>query len=241
MTSCNLMVDLFSLEQLSLPLAIRDEDTFANFLAKGNEMVLSMLNGMWEVDKGDVYFLFGANSSGKTHLLQAACHDASQRGMRAIYFPARELIRLEVEILQGCETLDLVCVDDVEILLGDPEWELGLFTLYNRLKDSGKTLLISSACAVTQLNCQLADLKSRLQHGVGLRLLEPDEHQKAEIFQFRARLRGLEVSEEVMTFIMRRSQRSLGDLLHVLQKLDDVSLSAKRKLTVPFVKQSLGW
>ena len=49
------------------------------------------------------------------------------------------------------------------------------------------------------------------------------------------------MSEDVAGFIMRRAPRKLGDLLGLLDTLDENSLQAQRRLTIPFVKAVMGW
>ena len=46
---------------------------------------------------------------------------------------------------------------------------------------------------------------------------------------------------DVAAFVIRRSERNLGQLLQVLDTLERASLVEQRKLTVPFVKKVLGW
>ena len=54
-----------------------------------------------------------------------------------------------------------------------------------------------------------------------------------------ARDRGFDLSDEVVGFLMRRVDRSLPELLAVLEKIDRASLSASRRVTVQFVKEAL--
>ena len=56
----------------------------------------------------------------------------------------------------------------------------------------------------------------------------------------RAEQIGLQLSEAVAMFLLARIARSTGQLFTILERLDNASLAAKRKLTVPFVKQVLG-
>ncbi|MBE0490133.1 MAG: DnaA regulatory inactivator Hda, partial [Halomonas sp.] len=59
--------------------------------------------------------------------------------------------------------------------------------------------------------------------------------------QLRARARGMALPDEVARFILHRGPRRLGELFELLGTLDSASLSAQRRLTIPFVKQALGW
>jgi DnaA family protein len=49
------------------------------------------------------------------------------------------------------------------------------------------------------------------------------------------------MGEDVAAFILRRAPRSLAQLLAALDQLDDNSLKAQRRLTIPFVKSVMDW
>ena len=72
-------------------------------------------------------------------------------------------------------------------------------------------------------------------------MAEGDDEEKAEILQFRATRRGLTLPAGVATFIVSRAPRAMEQLLGVLDQLDEASLAQQRALSIPFVKQALGW
>jgi DnaA family protein len=49
------------------------------------------------------------------------------------------------------------------------------------------------------------------------------------------------MADDVASYIMRRAPRRLGDLLGILDILDENSLQAQRRLTIPFVKTVMDW
>jgi DnaA family protein len=51
----------------------------------------------------------------------------------------------------------------------------------------------------------------------------------------------MELPDDVARYILHRGPRQLSELCRSLDTLDRASLSAQRKLTIPFVKQALGW
>ena len=58
--------------------------------------------------------------------------------------------------------------------------------------------------------------------------------------QLRAGLRGFELPEDVGRFLLKRLDREMRTLFDTLDRLDRASISAQRKLTIPFVKEALG-
>ncbi len=68
-----------------------------------------------------------------------------------------------------------------------------------------------------------------------------DDGERLKALQLRARVRGMQLPDEVARYILHRGSRRLDELFEALAELDRASLSAQRKLTIPFVKQALGW
>ena len=144
-------------------------------------------------------------------------------------------------MLEEIERLDLVAIDDLEQVVGRKRWEEALFHAFNRLRDAGKRLVVAADASPRQLPVKLPDLASRLTWGVTFQVQGLDDAGRLAALQLRARVRGMALPDEVARFILHRGPRRLGELFEILATLDQASLSAQRKLTIPFVKQALGW
>lgn len=229
--------------QLPLGIYLRDDATFANFYAVGNEAVVAAIDLEQAVpDKREpVVFLYGPDGVGCTHLLQAACHQADNADMSSVYLPMAELLDCETALFEGLETLDLICIDELEAIANQSKWEEALFHLFNRIRQSGSRLILGSILPPGQLPIKLADLSSRLSGGLVLKIKGLTDKDKAGVLMLRAQQRGLDLSEEVARYIIYRSPREMHKLFDVLNQLDAASLSAKRKLTIPFVKATMEW
>jgi DnaA family protein len=231
-------------QQLSLGVSLNDDATFENFYAPAatpNEQVLSALRSQIETSSDPFIFLWGAAGCGLTHLLQGACHHAQTLQKSFQYFPLRDLAGYAPdELFVGLEELDLVVLDALDEVIARPEWELALFTLFNRLRDAGKLLLVAAVQGPQELPVNLPDLKSRLQWGTTFHVHTLDDDQKQAALQFRARARGLELNDEVAAYIIQRLSRDMNELFWQLNRLDHASLAEQRKLTIPFVKKVLG-
>jgi DnaA family protein len=174
-------------------------------------------------------------------LLQAACLQLEQFDQQAVYLPLADLVGHGPALLEGLEHCELVCLDDLDAVAGNPEWEEALFHLFNRLRDGGRRLLLSANTAPRELPLGLADLKSRLSQALVFQMRELAEEDKLHALQLRASRRGLQLSDEVAAFILNRGTRSMNALFELLEQLDQASLQAQRKLTIPFLKEILGW
>ncbi|WP_200821415.1 DnaA regulatory inactivator Hda [Oceanicoccus sp. KOV_DT_Chl] len=228
-------------QQLPLALQLRDDATFENFYVADNGVLVDSLQRQLSGGERYIYY-YGDKGSGRSHLLQAACHQADKAGLSSVYLPLSELHEYNpAELLEGLEQLSLVCLDDIDQVLGNSDWEQQLFHLFNRLNDQQVCLLVSAPCAVRELNIELADLSSRLSWGMLFQITPFNDAQQLAVIQFRAQRRGLQLSDDVAQFIFYRCQRDTEALMQVLEQLDKASLEQKRRLTVPFVKSILLW
>lgn len=228
--------------QLPLGVRLRDDATFANFYPGANAAALGYIERACELEQTWVenfIWLWGRPGVGRSHLLQAACLEAEERGSRSLYLPMADCLAHGPTVLDGVESCDLIAVDDIEQVVGSAEWEEALFHAFNRLRDAGKRLLISANTAPREQAIGLPDLQSRFNLALVFHLHELDDDDKLRALQLRASRRGLYLSDEVGRFLMQRLTRSMDHLFAALEQLDQASLQAQRKLTIPFVKQTL--
>lgn len=228
--------------QLLLGVSLDDDATFENFLiAPANQQLIGYLRAAADSRVGEQFiYLWGAPSSGRTHLLQAMCHRFTTAGHRSLYVPLQELANFAPLILQGANTLSLVCLDDLDCLAGNEAWEAALFNAFNEIQAGTTQLIISSHCAPQESQIILPDLASRLQSGLTFRLAGLNDTDKRIALQLRAGNRGMELHDAVADYIIARAERSLVALMQILDRLDESSIKEQRKLTIPFVKSTLG-
>ncbi|TXS92163.1 DnaA regulatory inactivator Hda [Parahaliea maris] len=226
--------------QLALNVQLRDDATLDNFYVTEPLFPLLPLLQLQREEGGEpVLYLYGSPGCGKSHLLQASCHLASEG---ALYLPLGELLDYAPDaVLADVETLSLVCLDDLQAVAGNDAWEQALFHFFNRARAADCRLLLAADSSPRNLAVRLADLRSRLGWGIVYHLPGYDDEQKASVLAFRAARRGLQLPPEVARYVVSRAPRGLAELLEVLDILDSRSLAEQRALTVPFVKQVLGW
>lgn len=226
--------------QLALSVSLDDNATFENFLiAPRNAQALHCLADPAQAQQ--LVAIWGGSGSGLTHLLQAACQQRAQEHRNALYLPLTDRAELHPDILQGVDSLSLVCIDDVQSIAGDTEWEAALFTAFNAIRETRTQLVIAAHCAPAALPIALPDLASRLQSCLVFQIGELDDREKVLALQLRAKNRGMAMSDGVAEYILHRAERNLVTLMTILERLDEVSLTQQRRLTIPLVKTALGW
>ncbi|WP_075181444.1 DnaA inactivator Hda [Pantoea sp. 1.19] len=226
--------------QLSLPLFLPDDETFASFWPGDNAALLAALHAALTQEHGSYLYFWSREGGGRSHLLHAACAALSARGDAVGYVPLDKRTWFVPDVLEGMEQLSLICIDNIECIAGDAPWELAIFDLYNRILETGKTrLLITADRPPRQLNLGLPDLASRLDWGQIYRLQPLSDEDKLQALKLRAGQRGFELPDDVGRFLLKRLDREMRTLFETLDQLDKASISAQRKLTIPFVKDTL--
>jgi DnaA family protein len=225
--------------QLPLGLALRDSARFDSFFPGQNREAVASLQAAARGEGESLIYIAAPAGLGKTHLLQAACHAAGECRRTTGYLPMGELRHSPEAVFEGLERLEMVCLDDVDAIAGEVLWERALFDLFNRLRDAGRTLLVTALLRPDEAGFGLPDLVSRLGWGVCYRLRPLAEADIMAALACRARGRGLELPGETAQFLMRRFPRDLPTLFTLFDTLDLASLVEQRRLTIPFVKSVL--
>ncbi len=227
-----------------LPLAMRPHDhaSFGNFAVAAAPEAVAHLRRIAAGERG-VIWLHGGTAVGKSHLLQAVCA-ATSATERAGYFPLREWLQQhnssDAAVLQGWQLLDRVCIDDVQLVVGNMAWERALFSLYREIDERRASLVLAAGAPPALLPWALADLGSRLAASSVYRLRELSDAEQAQALRQRALLRGLELPEETLIYLQQRFPRDMRSLCALLDRLDEASLVHQRRITLPFMREVLG-
>ena len=224
------------MEQLPLRMRLRDSARFDSFVDDGNEQACAALQGTRPAAPA-VAWLWGRAGTGKSHLLQAACAAAGARGEAAAYVDLA--LAPSAGMLDGCDTLALVCLDGLDAVAADATWNAAIFRLYTLMQDGAGRLVVASTAPPASLEFTLPDLRSRMLAADVYQLNELDETGQCAALRLRASARGLELSEEAALYLVHRLPRDMHSLFGVLDRLDEASLVAQRRLTVPFLRDAL--
>ena len=198
------------MKQLLLDIQPAALPTLDNFVVGRNAEVLHSLK--LAINGGDKRFIYlwGASGSGKSHLLSAC----------AVF---------------GKEA-DLVCADNVHLL--SDEAQIALFNTYNQLRESGGCLIASGLAAPTQMGLR-DDLATRLAWGLTYQLHPLSDEEKAQALKNHAKARGMRLPDEVLDYCLRHLRRDLPTLMATINALDEWSLTYKRPVTLPLLRDLL--
>lgn len=220
--------------QLTLSVDLPDTADFSNFIAGENEDVIKALKYFLN-DDDNIFYLWGEEGVGVTHLLMAVC----QLVINAAYISFSQYKSLSPAVLEGIENIPVICLDDVDCIVENQEWEQALFHCYNRVVSQGNKIIVASHDSPSQIKIQLPDLKSRLLAGPVYQVKPLDDENKMLALKTRAALHGWEMSDEVVRYLFNHAERNLKSLFVILSRLEKETLTQHRRLTVPFLKELL--
>ncbi|MBF8269444.1 MAG: DnaA regulatory inactivator Hda [Gammaproteobacteria bacterium] len=226
--------------QIILPFAWFERLDFELYVTRNNLETIASLKRVATGAGIRNHYLWGQPGTGKSHLLQAACTLASDSGRTAAYIPLRQHGELSPGMLAGLGDLDLVCIDDLDDIQGQADWERALFVLFNEMRDKQRPLLFSATTSPKGNEISMPDLKSRLAWDLVYHLAPIDEASLITALQLRAHARQFDFPDDVVEFLVKRLSRDTHTLFQLLNQLDTASLQSQKKLTIPFVKSVLG-
>ncbi|PLC55387.1 DnaA regulatory inactivator Hda [Pollutimonas nitritireducens] len=221
-------------QQLILDLLPPSAPTLENFVVGENAAALDALRH-WE--PGRAIYLWGAPGVGRSHLLQAI----SARPDALYHGPGSSAAMLK-DIATG-ELLKyrLIAIDNVELL--DEVGQAALFALYNRWREvaaarQGFALVLAGDHAPKAMLVR-EDLRTRLGWDLVFRLELLSDQDRAEALKARAAARGLQLSAEVISWVLTHYARDMSRLTSLIDALDRYSMEKHRAITLPLLKDLL--
>lgn len=241
--------------QLPLPVSLPVHETFDSFVEGVNGEAVNMLkritqslshasNGNEHLDLQSLsmpmVLLRGGAATGKSHLLFSVCHRLARAEIAHLYLNFDDASQWVPSVLEGLESLPVICLDNIDSVAGDPLWEEALFDLFNKVIEKSNTLVICTQRMTDMpVDFVLPDLASRLSWGVTYHLKSLNDEGREKALRLRATQKGLSLSEQALQFLLHHSDRTITSLVSLLDRLDSRSLQEQKKLSVAMVKREL--
>jgi len=194
------------------------------------------------------FFVYGPVGLGKTHLLQAICH-AMRPGFRCHYISCETFINHFIEAVENgalhrfryrYRHVDGLLIDDIQFLAERERSQEEFFHTFNTLHQSHRQIILSADCSPAEIPSLEERLVSRFNSGLVALLDRPCLETRMAIVRTKAKLRCVEVPEEVVRFIASRIDTNIRELEGSLIKVDALSQSQTHPITLALAREALG-
>ncbi|MEL6235545.1 MAG: chromosomal replication initiator DnaA [Pseudomonadota bacterium] len=196
-----------------------------------NRAALAAIEG-WRDWPGQRLALIGPPATGKSHLA-------------AIWAGLTGAQTLAPDALEAADPTELagapLLIEDADRLLEGAEGETALFHLLNAFAVTGQPQLLTARTPPARWPVALPDLASRLSAIPLAQIAPPDDALLHDLLLKHFADRGVEPSEPLLAFMLRRMERSARAAAELVAQLDRAALAAKAPLSVPFARRALGW
>ena len=214
--------------QIPIDFGFFTKKTLNNFIIGKNKDLFNYIHNLANSDQ--LILIYGSKSSGKSHI----CKAIYNKNIKSAF-----LIDDKPTLLDNVpnDFYELLIIDDLDKLISSKKEEEKIFTLVNNQILHKKPILVSSSKEIKDCNIKLKDLSSRLLSDKIFTIRDLDDSDKIDMMTSYCTQRGLEISEKVLYYIINNCSRDLYFLCALIKNLDNVSLSMKKKITIPFIKK----
>jgi chromosomal replication initiator protein len=196
-------------------------------------------------------FLHGNVGLGKTHLLQAACHAiaAAQPEPAALYISCETFTNHFIDAVErGLLTrfryryrhVSALVIDDIQFLAERERSQEEFFHTFNTLHQAQRQIILSADCPPAEIPSLEERLVSRFNSGLVARLDPPCLETRMAILRKKAKLRCVEVPEDVLRFIATRVDSNIRELEGALIKVDALSQVHSGQIDMDIAYEALG-
>ena len=227
--------------QLIFPFQVNQKASFTSFFCSPDNIeLMSRLADLVASKNADELIINGAEGSGKSFLMQAICNELSSSGKQFAFIPMNKAINMGVEIFQNLASLNAVCIDDLQLILSREEWETALFNLINECQQSNCSLILSFGGNQSLEDItQLPDLLSRIKRMEFMKLQAVQDECLNQALDFVSQQLGINLEKAELEFLLNHQTREFSLLVENIISLDRQAASLKRKITIPFIKETL--
>src|SRR4051795_10542547 len=175
-------------------------------------------------------FLYGGVGMGKTHLMHAIGRELTERyaTMRVIYTSSEKFMNEMIACIrtermqqfhQRYREADVLLIDDIQLLGNKERTQEEFFHTFNELHDHQRQIVISSDSPPKDIRGLLERLRSRFEWGLLADIQPPDLETKMAILDKKAEIEGVELPDDVRTFMASKTKSNVRELEGALVKL----------------------
>ncbi|HPF47523.1 MAG TPA: DnaA/Hda family protein, partial [Emcibacteraceae bacterium] len=137
-------------------------------------------------------------------------------------------------------TENLVYVlEDIDQYIDNIETQHSLLHLYNWIREQGGYLLLTAGARPKSWPLSLKDLSSRLLATETVEIKAPDDELLKAVINKQFSDRQITVGDDVVNYLVARTERSFEAVRQMVQKIDDLSRMEKKKITIASARKAM--
>ncbi len=205
---------------------LHDQYTFENYVVgAGNRFAFAAATAVAEAPGKNYnpFFLHGSVGLGKTHLLQAICHQIlrTRPNSRILYLSCESFINQFIEALENRDVaafrqkyrnVDVLLVDDIQFLANKERTQEEFFHTFNTIYNLGNQIVLSSDAPPKEIPTLQERLVSRFKMGLVVEMAPPDFETRVAILKRKARMREMDLPDEVAHFLAEHVSTNIREL-----------------------------
>ncbi len=195
-------------------------------------------------------FIHGASGLGKTHLLQATGMTVlnATPELKVLYVTCEAFVNDFVQAIadgklqafrECTRAADLLIIDDIQFLAERESSQEELFHTFNALYQSRKQIILSADSPPSEIPTLEDRLVSRFNWGLVVQIDPPNRETRQAILHKKARLRGVEIPDEVIDVIAEHVRANIRLLEGALTKLITTTQLGGKPLNVETARETL--
>ena len=216
------------------PTSLNPKYTFDAFvMGRSNQFSYSMAKAVADapgLPSHNPLFIYGGVGLGKTHLMHAVGHKilADHPEKRVLYIASmdftNEFIRSIREksmdaFREKYYNIDMLLIDDIQFFAGQEQTQTEFFQTFNKLRDSGRQIILTSDRQPQDVKDLEDRLISRFAGGAVVDIQPPEFETRVAILQKKAQTEEVDIPEDVVTYIASRVDSNIRELEGALTRL----------------------
>ncbi len=238
-------------EPEEVQLTLNEEYTFANFISGPCNKLAHAASVAVAREPGKRYnplFIHGAVGLGKTHLLQAICHEVlgHHPEHRILYLSCETFINAFIEAVEKGDihefrhryrNVDMLVIDDVQYLANKDSSQEEFFHTFNTLYQAQKQIILSSDRPPSEIETLTERLISRFSWGLVAGIDRPCLETRMAIIRKKSKLKDMNIPEEVVIYLARSIDSNTRELEGAITKLQGLAMLGDGQITMDLAKQ----
>ncbi len=196
-------------------------------------------------------FIYGGVGLGKTHLIQAICHqikNSAPGGIKICYISSEKFTNELIDAIQHHSTaafrqkyrnVDVLVIDDIHFIAGKESTQEEFFHTFNTLYDAHKQIVFSSDRPPKEIANLQERLVSRFGWGLTTDIQPPDLETRVAILKKKIEREPVSVPDEVIFFIAQLIKTNVRELEGALIRTIAYSLLEEAPVTLQLAKEVL--